>query len=139
PADRARSVQALHDALPILLERLADVHERAGDRDAALALREEVLRLKGGDLTLRRALERARTGKELLEDEAISTEAALEAYAKQNRSEAAAVAMVLDAGAVRAYPDGSQVSRSHTIHKVLTQGGVSEVAEVNLPAGAQVL
>src|SRR5690606_41230488 len=83
PADRARSVQALHDALPILLERLADVHERAGDRDAALALREEVLRLNGGDLTLRRAVERARTGKELLEDHAISTEAALEAYAQQ--------------------------------------------------------
>ncbi len=35
-----------------------------------------------------------------------------------------------------AYPDGSQVDRIHVIQKALDQSGVSEVAEVNVPAGA---
>jgi tetratricopeptide (TPR) repeat protein len=122
-----------------VLKRMADVHELAGARKEALALREEALALDGTDLTLRRNLERARTGKELLADEAVDARAAIEAYEKSRGGEDAAAVHVLDAAAVRAFPDGTLVNRIHTIQKVLAQSAVSEVAEVDLPAGAQVL
>ena len=60
-----------------LLKRLADVREFAGDRAQALSLREEALRLDGSDLPLRRMVERARTGKELLQERAIDGKEAI--------------------------------------------------------------
>ena len=122
-----------------LRRALADVKERAGRTDEALALREAALLLDGSDLSQRRAVERARTGKELLQDQAIDALVALKAYNARRHTESTEVALVLDAAAVRAYPDGSQVTRIHTVQKVLTQGGVSTAAEVSLPPGAQVL
>ncbi|MCI0569857.1 MAG: hypothetical protein L0Y66_03830 [Myxococcaceae bacterium] len=122
-----------------VLKRLADARELAGALAEALALREEALRLDGTDLALRRIVERARTGKELLADVAIDAKAAIAAYEANRGSEDAAAVFVLDAGAVRVYPDGTQINRIHTIQKVLQQSGVDEVAEASLPPGAQVL
>lgn len=122
-----------------LARELADVDEQAGRAKDALAVREEVLLLDGDDLALRRAVERARTGQELLEPWAISTEEALKAYEAAPGNEEATVAFILDAAAIRAYPDGSQVDRIHVIQKALDQAGVSEAAEVNVPQGAVVL
>ena len=140
--EAARLLEAQRPVWPhnaLLPERLADVKERAGAREEALALREAALLLDGGNLTLRRNVERARTGRELLAEEALDAREVLRAYEAAPGEQSTATALVLDAAAVRVYPDGSQVSRIHTVQKVLGQSGVSEAGEVTIPAGAQVL
>ncbi len=122
-----------------LQKQLGDVLEQAGKPDEALAAREKALELDGADLQLRRAVERAKTGKELLDANAISTEAALKAYEAAPGSEDANAAFLLDAAAIEAFADGTQVDRIHIIQKALDQAGVQEVAEVQLPPGAVVL
>ena len=122
-----------------VVEQLADVMEHAGKPAEALALREQALALDQADLTLRRAVTRARTGKEVLDEHAISTEAALDAYRGAPGVEDATSAYLLDAAAVRVFPDGAQVDRIHVIQKALDQAGVQDVAEVTIPQGAQVL
>jgi len=122
-----------------LLKQLADLRELAGKRDEALALREEALRLDGSDLSLRRAVHRAKTGKELLSEYAIDTKAALENYEKSRRAEETPYVYVLDAAAIQGFPDGSTVERIHVIQKAVEQTGVSEIAEVSIPGNAQLL
>lgn len=139
------AIGALQDGLSVwprntgLLRRLADTEELAGRAEAALATRERALAIDGGDLTLRRQVERARTGKELLEEYAIDGRAVVADYLARPGSEDATSAYVLDAATVRVYPDGSMVDRIHTIQRALDQSGVASVAEVNLPPGAYVL
>ncbi|MBX7099334.1 MAG: hypothetical protein K1X89_16595, partial [Myxococcaceae bacterium] len=113
--------------------------ELLDDGPGALAAREAALALDGGNLQLRRRVERARTGRELLTERAISTEEALKAYAAAPGDEDVPAAYLLDAAAVRAYADGSQVDRIHIIQKALDQSGVADIAEVQLPQGAEVL
>jgi tetratricopeptide (TPR) repeat protein len=122
-----------------LAKHLADVFELAGRTQEALATREAALLLDGSDLSLRRAVSRTKTGHELLAESAISTHDALQAYEAAPGNEEANAAFLLDAAAIRAYPDGTQVDRIHIIEKALDQQGVQEIAEVNLPEGAQVL
>lgn len=122
-----------------VVKQLGDVHEQAGRAREALAARERALTLDAADLSLRRTVERAKTGKELLDAYAISTEAALKAYDAAPGNEEANAAFLLDAAAIEAFPDGTQVDRVHIIQKALDQAGVQEVAEVQLPAGALVL
>ncbi|WP_338870179.1 tetratricopeptide repeat protein [Myxococcus stipitatus] len=121
-----------------LLKHMADVREYAGQPAEALALREKALALEGEDLTLRRAVERAKTGKELLQEHAIDGREAMRRFNEQPLTGGSAV-FVLDAAAVRVYADGSVVNRIHTIQKALEQSGVQDIAEVNVPRGAQVL
>lgn len=122
-----------------LKKQLGDVLEQGGKPAEALAAREQALAVDGADLSLRRAVERAKTGKELLEAHAISTEAALKAYEAAPGAEEANAAFLLDAAAIEAFADGTQVDRIHIIQKALDQAGVQEVAEVQLPPGAVVL
>jgi cellulose synthase operon protein C len=122
-----------------LQKQLGDVLEQAGKPKEALAAREKALELDGADLQLRRAVERMKTGKELLDAHAITTEAALKAYEAAPGSEEANAAFLLDAAAIEAFADGTQVDRIHIIQKALDQAGVQEVAEVQLPPGAVVL
>jgi tetratricopeptide (TPR) repeat protein len=124
---------------PQLLKALGDVEEQAGHGAEALRAREAALLVDGGDLALRRAVERARTGQELLAEEAISTREALADYQAGPGSEDATSAFVLDFAATRAYPDGSSVDRIHVIQKALDQQGVQEIAEVHLPGDATLL
>src|SRR5262249_37852508 len=91
------------------------------------------------DLTLRRMVERARTGKELLAEFAIDGRAALKAFDARGSTPEGSSVLVVDAAATRAYADGSMVDRIHTLEKVLDQGAVARVAEVQVPQGAQVL
>ena len=122
-----------------LLKALGDIEEQAGAPKEALAAREAALALEGGDLALRRQVERAKTGKELLDEEAVSTEAAIASYEAAPGSEDATSGFVLDFAAIQAYPDGSMVDRIHIIQKALDQQGVEEVAEVQIPQDAVVL
>lgn len=124
---------------PALPKTLGDVHELAGRAKEALAAREAALALDGADLTLRRAVEREKTGGELLARWAVSTEEALKSYEAAPGSEDATSSFVLDAAAIQAFPDGSMVDRVHIIQKALDQQGVQEVAEVQIPQGATVL
>jgi tetratricopeptide (TPR) repeat protein len=134
-----RELLTLWPRAAILYKRLADVREYAGDTKEALALREQALAIDGSDLSLRRAVERAKTGKELLQDYAIDGKTAIAEYEASRGEESAAAAYVLDAAAVQLFPGGTLVNRIHTIQKVLEQSGIQEIAEVNIPTGAQVL
>jgi tetratricopeptide (TPR) repeat protein len=122
-----------------VLKREADVFEFWGNTQRALELRERSLAIDGGDLTLRRLVERAHTHQEPLEAQSVTTKTAIAAYEAQRGDESAASAYVLDFAATQVYPDGSMVDRIHVIQKALDQNGVQEIAEVNVPAGAQVL
>ncbi|MBZ4415109.1 DUF3858 domain-containing protein [Myxococcus sp. RHSTA-1-4] len=122
-----------------LVKRMADVREHAGQPAEALALREKALAMEGDDLSLRRAVERTKTGRELLQEYAIDAREAIRAYEAEPVTGGSAAAFVLDAAAVRVYPDGSIVNRIHTVQKALEQSGVQDIAEVNVPRGAQVL
>jgi tetratricopeptide (TPR) repeat protein len=124
---------------PRVLEKWADVRELAGDAAGALALREQSLLLDGDNLSLRRAVTRAKTGQEVLQAHAINGREAIRDYETNHGPEDTSAAYVLDAAATQVYPDGSQISRIHIIQKALEQSGVQEIAEVNLPAGAQPL
>lgn len=122
-----------------VLKALADTLDEAGKAGDALKWREAALLLDGADLSLRRLVERTKTGRELLDEYAISTEEALKSYEAAPGSEDATSAFVLDAAAIRVYPDGSMVDRIHIIQKALDQQGVQDIAEVQLPPGAEVL
>lgn len=122
-----------------LYRRLGDVHDFAGRMKEAMAAREKALQLHGGDLSLRRSVHRAKTGKELLSEYAIDGAEAIRRYEEQPGTEEAASALVLDMAAVEAFEDGSMVDRIHVVQKALAQEGVSTIAEVNVPPGAVVL
>ena len=124
---------------PQLPKALGDVYDVAGRLDEARVAREAALELDGADLPLRRALERKKTGKELLDAWAITTEEALKSYEAAPGSEDATSSFVLDAAAIQAFPDGTMVDRVHIIQKALDQQGVQDVAEVQIPQGATVL
>ncbi len=122
-----------------LAVRLADALEYAGRPDQALAVREQALTIDGGNLGLRRAVHRARTGRELLEDYAIDGREAIRRYASSGVPEEGNYAFVLDSAAVQVFPDGSMVDRIHTIQRATSQDGVSDIGEVKVPEGAEVL
>jgi cellulose synthase operon protein C len=122
-----------------VLKQLAEVQALKGEAKEALASRQEALLLDGGDLSLRRLVERQLTGKELLAAQALDGKAALKAYQQGAHDEEAPSVLVLDAATTRAFADGSTVDRIHTVQKVLDQSGIQEVAEVSLPPGAQLL
>jgi predicted Zn-dependent protease len=134
-----KELQRLWPRAAFLYKRLADVREYAGAPAEALALREQALAIDGSDLALRRAVVRAKTGKEVLQDYAIDGKAAIKAFEAEQHPENAAAAYVLDAAAVQVFPDGTLVNRIHTVQKALEQNGIEEIAEVNLPNNAQLL
>jgi hypothetical protein len=82
---------------------------------------------------------RTKTGQELLQAHAIDGRQAIKEYEANPGLQDSAAAYVLDAAATQVWPDGSQVTRIHSVQKALEQSGVQEIAEVNLPSGAQVL
>lgn len=134
-----RSLTALRPRDPSLWKRLGDTLA-LGKHDAeAIAAREQALVLDGSDLALRRTVERARTGKEILANFAIDGRKALRAFDARGSNVEGSSVLVVDAAATRAFADGSMVDRVHTVEKVLDQSAVARVAEVQVPQGAQVL
>lgn len=134
-----RALSALWPRNAKVLEKLGDVRELAGDKAGALALREQSLLMDGSNLALRRAVVRAKTGQEVLQAYAIDGRQAIKDYEANPGPEDSSAAYVLDAAATQVYPDGSQVTRIHSVQKALEQSGVQDIAEVRLPSGAQVL
>lgn len=134
--DRAATVWPRWAALQ---KHAADVLEQQGRAAEALVRRVRALELDPGDIPLRRTVERLTTGREVLDQYAITTAQALAAYEAAPGVEEANAAYLLDAAAIQAFPDGTQVDRVHIIQKALDQAGVQEVAEIQLPPGAVVL
>jgi len=118
---------------------MADIFETLGKSPKALKARQQALRLMPYDLSLQRLVQRALSGKELLEAFAISTEEALKAYSESEQAESSDTAYVLDTSIMRFFEDGSMVERTHIIEKAFSQRGVARIAEVEIPAGAIVL
>ena len=134
-----RSLTDLRPRDPSLWKRLGDTLA-LGKHDAeALAARERALALDGSDLSLRRTVERSKTGKEILADFAIDGRKSLKAFDARGSNVEGSSVLVVDAAATRAFADGSMVDRVHTVEKVLDQSAVARVAEVQVPQGAQVL
>jgi len=141
-ADAVKLLERLSALWPrnsFLPKRLGDVYEFWDKSEEAQRERERALAIDGSDLSLRRLVERRRTGKEVLADQAIDGKSAIDSYEAQQGTQDAAGAFVLDAAAVRAFSDGSTVDRIHIVQKALEQSGLSELAEVSIPSGAQVL
>jgi len=141
PADAADLYARLSAAWPYAVgprKRRADALERAGDLKGARAVREEVLRLDGSELQLRRAMA-FEDGTEVLAPLRQDGLEHLGRYREASPTEHAASAYVLDASAVEVHPDGSFTERTHVLAKVVDQRGVSSLAEVNLPSGAELL
>ena len=122
-----------------LAVRLADALDYAGKPARALAVREQALAIDGGNLGLRRAVHRAKTGRELLHDYAVDGREAIRRYEASAASEDGSSAYVLDSAAVQVFPDGSMVDRIHSIQRATSQDGVSDIGEVKVPEGAEVL
>ncbi|MGZ3480216.1 MAG: hypothetical protein ACXU81_07685, partial [Myxococcaceae bacterium] len=134
-----RGLTALRPRDPTLWKRLGDTLA-LGKHDAeALAARQRALTLDGSDLSLRRMVERSRTGKEILAAFAIDGRAALKAFDQRGSNVDGSSVLVVDAAATQAFADGSTVDRIHTVEKVLDQSAVARVAEVQVPQGAQML
>ncbi|HZJ55096.1 MAG TPA: hypothetical protein VFD38_13225, partial [Myxococcaceae bacterium] len=134
-----RALTVLRPRDPSLWKRLGDTLA-LGKHDAeAIAAREQALSLDGSDLSLRRTVERSRTGKEILADFSIDGRKALKAFDARGSNVEGSSVLVVDAAATRAFADGSMVDRVHTVEKVLDQSAVARVAEVQVPQGAQVL
>lgn len=141
--EAAALLERLEKAWPraaLFHKRRAEALDRAGDAKGARAEREAALALDGSDLKLRRALA-VEDGKEPLDDLRTDAAPVLARYQAKHGGDPATTSgvYVLDASAVEAHPDGSFTERTHVLAKVLDQEGVSALAEVHLPAGAEVL
>lgn len=141
PQEAAAVFESLATTWPrmsLLHKRRAEALELAGDLKGARAAREKALEIDGSDLKLRRALA-WEDGGEVLDEFRRDGDEVLERYRASGLKEDAAGVYILDSAAVRLNPDGSSTERTHIIAKVVDQRGVSKLAELNLPAGAEVL
>ncbi|HEY3446633.1 MAG TPA: hypothetical protein VGK67_09725 [Myxococcales bacterium] len=125
---------------PLFHKKRAEALDRAGDFPGGRAEREAALALDGSDLKLRRALA-IEDGREPLDDLKVDALPLLARYEERHGKERPTTSgvYVLDASAIEAHLDGSFTERTHVLAKVLDQEGVSSLAEVHLPAGAEVL
>ncbi|HVP69512.1 MAG TPA: tetratricopeptide repeat protein [Anaeromyxobacteraceae bacterium] len=123
---------------PRIQRRLGEVLELSGQSSRARAARERALALDGSDLALRRALA-LEDGTEVLASLASDGEKAVREYRASGIRPPTSAALVLDAAAVEAYPDGSYTERIHQVTQVLDTKGVERWGEVEIPGGAVVL
>ncbi len=116
----------------------AQALELDGHLEEAAKERELALSMRGDNLALRRALA-YRQGKEVLDDMRTDSASILEKYRRTKPPENSPVAYVLDASAIEVHPDGAFTERTHILAKAVDQKGVSLLAEIKLPPGAEAL
>jgi hypothetical protein len=141
PKAASAQLASLVEAWPhsaLYRKRRAEALEAQGDVPGARSEREAALRIDGSDLRLRRSLA-VEDGTEILDALSHDGEAALESYLADAPRETSAGVYVLDAAAMEGHADGSITERTHVLAKVVDQRGVGKLAEVHLPAGAEVL
>lgn len=121
-----------------LFKKLADVLERMGEADAAQRAKERALEIDGSDLKLRQAL--AMKGERgLLQDALQDGQAWIARYLKSKPTEDAPAVLVLDSFVAHIHADGSLTGLTQTISRAIDQEGVSRLAEVEIPDGAEIL
>lgn len=140
--ERARArAQALCDRWPQRAssqKKLADVLDRLGDAEGARAARARALELDGSELQLRQALA-ITAGTPILEGALEDGRAWIERYLKAKPIEDAPAVLVLDSFVAQIHADGALTGLTQTISRAIDQEGVSRLAEVQIPAGAEIL
>ncbi len=121
-----------------LFKKLADVLERMGETEAAQKARERALDIDGSDLKLRQAL--AMKGRHtILQDALQDGQDWIARYLKSKPTEDAPAVLVLDSFVAHIHADGSLTGLTQTISRAIDQEGVSRLAEVDIPDGAEIL
>ncbi|MDR0966043.1 MAG: hypothetical protein LBM75_06020 [Myxococcales bacterium] len=135
---QAQAMCAQWPYLPASQKKLAEVLDRRGEVEAARVARERALALDGSDLQLRQALA-IKGGAPLLQDALEDGLAWIARYKKAKPVEDAAAVYVLDSFVGQIHADGSSTGLTQTITRAIDQEGVSKLAEVHVPAGAEIL
>jgi cellulose synthase operon protein C len=117
---------------------LADAQAAAGQAAAARATVGAALQLRPDSSEVRRAA-RAMGLPLPLDAYRLDGRAAIAAFAASGRAYAAPAVVVLDRSVERVFPDGTQLTLTHEIVRVQSKDAIDRWAEVEIPAGAEVL
>jgi tetratricopeptide (TPR) repeat protein len=118
--------------------RLADRQAAAGKAEAARATLREALTLLPDSAEVRRAA-RALGVPQPLDAYRLDGRAVIQAFEASGRRYAAPAVVVLDRSVERVFPDGTQMTLTHEIVRVQSKDAIDRWAEVDVPAGAEVL
>ena len=121
-----------------LQKKLAEVLDRLGDVEGARAARERALQIDGSELQLRQALA-ITAGRPILQGALQDGLTWIERYLKSKPTEDAPAVLVLDSFVAQVHADGALTGLTQTISRALDQEGVSKLAEVQIPDGAEIL
>lgn len=116
----------------------ADILERRGDAEGALALRRHALEVSGDDLELRQAVSIA-TGEKILSGALEDGLEWIQRYKKASPLEDAPSTVVLDSYVASVELDGSLVAITQSVSRANDQDGARSIAEVQIPSDANVL
>ena len=119
-------------------KKRAEILDKMEDAAGARAAREKALSLSGDDLKLRQALA-ITEGKEILPGALEDGLAWIERYRAAKPTEDAPATLVLDSYVTEIHPDGTATSLTQTLYKAVNQEGAGQIAEVEIPPGAEIL
>jgi tetratricopeptide (TPR) repeat protein len=123
---------------PLLRLRLADAQAAAGQRSAALESVRQALVMRPDVAEVRRAA-RALGLPLPLDAYRLDGTQVIRAFEASGRRYAAPAVVVLDRTVSRVMPDGAQLTLTHEIVRVQSKDAIDRWAEVEVPAGAEVL
>jgi hypothetical protein len=118
--------------------RLADAEASAGRLAAARATAQGALALRPDDAAVRRVA-RALEVPLPLDAHRLDGRAVIAAFEASGRRYAAPAVVVLDRTVERVFPDGAELVLTHEIVRVQSKDAIDRWAEVEVPAGAEVL
>jgi predicted Zn-dependent protease len=133
-----RALVAREPRDPFLLVRLADAQAGAGQPAAARDAARAALALRPESSEVRRAA-RALGVPPPLDAYRLDGAAVIRAFEASQRRYAAPAVVVLDRSVERTFPDGAELTLTHEIVKVQSKDAIDRWAEVEVPAGAEVL
>jgi len=123
---------------PFQRVRLADALAAAGHADAARETARAALAMRPEAAEVRRAA-RALDVPLPLDDYRLDGRAVIRAFEASQRRYAAPAVVVLDRTVERVLPDGAELTLTHEIVRVQSKDAIDRWAEVEVPAGAEVL
>jgi tetratricopeptide (TPR) repeat protein len=118
--------------------RLADAQAALGQEAVARATASAALKMRPDSGEVRRAA-RALGVPLPLDAYRLDGRAVIDAFASSGRTYAAPAVVVLDRSVERVFPDGTQLMLTHEIVRVQSKDAIDRWAEVEVPAGAEVL
>jgi hypothetical protein len=141
PADARATLEALvarEPQDPALRIRLADAQAAAGQTEAARETARAALGLRPDEADVRRTA-RALGMALPLDAYRLDGRAVIDAFEASGRRYAAPAVVVLDRSVERVFPDGTELTLTHEIVRVQSKDAIDRWAEVEVPAGAEVL